>query len=95
LGKYDQVKSTNGGAKGLKLPILILKGERDYQVTMEDFNTWTKELSQHKNVMLKSYPKLNHLFMTGEGKAKPEEYNLPDLLDIEVIQDFVEWVKRI
>ncbi|MDI6803490.1 MAG: alpha/beta fold hydrolase [Bacteroidota bacterium] len=88
LGKYAQVKT----AKGLKLPILILQGERDYQVTTEDFNTWKKELSDHKNVMLKSFPKLNHLFMTGEGKAKPEEYNLPKSVDIEVIQDIVEWV---
>jgi hypothetical protein len=90
LGKYDQIKT----AKGLELPILILQGERDYQVTMEDFNTWTKELSQHKNVLLKSYSKLNHLFMTGEGKAKPEEYNLPNSVDIEVIKDIVEWVKK-
>jgi hypothetical protein len=88
LGKYDQVKT----AKGLKLTILILQGERDYQVTTEDFTNWTKELSGHNNVMLKSYPKLNHLFMAGEGKAKPEEYNLPNSVDIEVIKDIVDWV---
>ncbi len=81
--------------KVLKLPILILQGERDYQVTMEDLNIWKKELSQHKNVISKSYPKLNHLFITGEGKAKPEEYNLPNSVDIEVIQDIMEWVKKI
>ncbi|MDP2210107.1 MAG: alpha/beta fold hydrolase [Bacteroidota bacterium] len=91
LGKYDQVKV----AKGVKLPILILQGERDYQVTMEDFNIWRKKLSDHKNVKLKSYPKLNHLFMTGEGKAKPEEYNLPNSVEIEVIQDIVDWVREI
>lgn len=91
LGKYDQVKT----AKCLKLPILILQGERDYQVTMEDFINWTKELSDHQNVKLKSYSKLNHLFMTGEGKAKPEEYNLPNSVDIEVIQDILDWVIKI
>lgn len=91
LSKYDQVKI----AIGSKLPILILQGGRDYQVTMEDFNIWKKELSQHKNVILKSYPQLNHLFMTGEGKAKPEEYNLPNSFDIEVIKDIVDWVIKI
>ncbi len=91
LGKYDQVET----AKDLKLPILILQGERDYQVTMEDFNIWRKELSNNKNIKLKSYPKLNHLFMTGEGKAKPEEYNLPNSVDIKVIQDIVDWVIKI
>lgn len=91
LGKYDQVET----AKDLKLPILILQGERDYQVTMEDFNIWRKELSNNKNIKLKSYPKLNHLFMTGEGKAKPEEYNLPNSVDIKLIQDIVDWVIKI
>ena len=91
LEKYDQVKT----AKDLKLPILILQGDRDYQVTTEDFNIWKKELSDHKNVILKSYPQFNHLFMTGEGKAKPEEYNLPNSVEIEVIKDIVDWVIKI
>lgn len=91
LGKYNQVET----AKKLSLPIFILQGERDYQVTIEDFNSWQNELSQHKNAKLKSYPKLNHLFMTGEGKAKPEEYNLPNTVDVEVIKDIAEWVLKI
>ena len=33
--------------------------------------------------------------MTGEGKAKPEEYNLPNSVDIEVIKDIVDWVIRL
>src|SRR5262249_14762224 len=31
-------------AKTLKQPMLILQGERDYQVTMEDFEGWKKAL---------------------------------------------------
>ena len=54
-------------AKRSKAPMLFLQGERDYQVTMEDFALWKKALSQRKNVEFKSYPGLNHLFIKGQG----------------------------
>jgi dipeptidyl aminopeptidase/acylaminoacyl peptidase len=63
-------------AVALELPILILQGERDYQATMEDFNIFQRTLSEHQNVLFRSYPKLNHLFQEGEGKATPQEYLL-------------------
>ena len=47
-------------AKDLKQPLLILQGERDYQVTMEDFKRWSAALATKSNVTLKSYPSLNH-----------------------------------
>ena len=49
-------------------PMLILQGERDYQVTKTDFENWEKALKSHNNVTFKLYPNLNHLFMEGEGK---------------------------
>ena len=48
-------------AAKLKLPIFVLQGERDYQVTMEDFGLWRSGLLRCKNAYFKSYPKLNHL----------------------------------
>lgn len=62
-------------ASKLTLPMLILQGERDYQVTMEDFGLWRFGLLRNKNVFFKSYPKLNHMLQEGSGKATPFEYN--------------------
>lgn len=62
-------------AQTLKLPFLILQGERDYQVTMEDFGMWRFGLFRNPNVQFKSYPKLNHALQEGSGKATPFEYN--------------------
>ena len=58
----------------LTLPMLILQGERDYQVTMEDFGLWRFGLLRNKNAFFKSYPKLNHILQEGSGKATPFEY---------------------
>ena len=63
-------------ATSLKQPMFILQGERDYQVTMEDFAGWKKFLSDKPNVTFKSYPALNHLYIAGEGKSTPAEYSM-------------------
>ena len=59
------------GRKALKQPLLILQGERDYQVTMDNFAAWKKALAGRPSVTFKTYPKLNHLFTEGEGKSHP------------------------
>jgi dienelactone hydrolase len=81
-------------AAELKQPLLILQGERDYQVTMEDFAGWKKAMAGHKNAELKSYPKLNHLFMEGEGKSKPAELFKAGHIAGEVIDDVAAWIKK-
>jgi dienelactone hydrolase len=81
-------------AATLKQRLLILQGERDYQVTMVDFAGWQKALDGHKNATFKSYPALNHLFADGVGKAKPAEYMVPGHVAEGVISDIAEWVKK-
>jgi dienelactone hydrolase len=79
--------------KGLKQPLLILQGGRDYQVTEVDFNRWNEALGAQPNVTFKRYPKLNHLFMAGEGKSTPDEYEEPGHVAEAVVTDLAEWLK--
>lgn len=90
IAEYDQVAT----AQKIAQPMLILQGERDYQVTMADFALWQTSLAAKQNVTLKSYPSLNHLFFVGVGKATPSEYGLPGHVDQQVIVDIAEWIKR-
>ncbi|NYT11875.1 MAG: alpha/beta fold hydrolase [Methanomassiliicoccales archaeon] len=87
LASYDQMKV----ASSLKVPMLILQGERDYQVTMEDYDLWKKALSG-KIVKFISYPTLNHMMIEGEGPSTPQEYTLPGHLAQEVVEDIVDWI---
>jgi dienelactone hydrolase len=81
-------------AARLSMPVLVLWGERDYQVTGDDFAGWKKALEGRPRARLKSYPKLNHLFMEGEGKAKPAEYmEKAGNVAAEVIDDVAAWIK--
>lgn len=88
MAKYSPVAT----AKNLTLPMLVLQGERDYQVTMVDFKAWADGLKGRNNVVLKSYPDLNHLFMTGTGKSTPAEYSQPSHINKCVIKDIADWI---
>jgi hypothetical protein len=81
-------------AKSLGLPMLVLQGERDYQTTMKDFDLWKASVGSSKGVVMKSYPALNHLFVAGEGKSMPAEYNKPGHVAPEVVDDIAGFVKK-
>lgn len=87
--KYNQVLV----AKKLKQPILVLQGERDYQVTMTDFNLWKQNLSANPKNQFISYPALNHMLMKGEGKSMPSEYEKQGNVDEQIILDIAKWIK--
>ncbi len=80
-------------AKEITRPLLILQGERDYQVTMKQFAVWKRDLAAKKNVTFHSYPDLNHLFVPGEGKSTPQEYATPGHVSERVIGDISGWIK--
>jgi len=85
---YDPVAT----AADLSLPVLILQGERDYQVTMTDFGMFQSALSGKDNVIMKSYPTLNHIFIPGEGVSLPAEYQVVSHVDPMVIEDIANFI---
>ncbi len=80
-------------AAKLAQPILILQGQRDYQVTMEDYAGWEETLRKRPSVTFNLYPNLNHLFMTGAGKSGPADYAGAGHVAETVIDDIARWVK--
>ena len=91
LRGYDPAET----AKELAQPMLILQGERDYQVTTVDFEGWQSALTSRPDVTFKLYPDLNHLFMTGEGKSTPSEYEIAGHVAEQVIGDIAEWIQTV
>jgi len=79
-------------ATKLSLPILVLQGERDYQVTMQDFGLWRMGLQHNRHAFFKSYPKLNHLLQEGEGKSIPKEYEEMSPVAAYVINDMATFI---
>ena len=83
-------------ARTLKQPMLILQGERDYQVLMTDFARWKEALNDRTDVKFRSYPTLDHLFEAGEGKSTPDEYMAkPSHVAPDVIDEIASWIAKI
>lgn len=80
-------------AQTLQIPMLILQGGRDYQVTKTDFDLWKSALAAKPNVTFHLYPDLNHLFIPGQGKSTPAEYNTPGHVSETIIEQIASWVK--
>jgi hypothetical protein len=89
LNNYNQVNT----AQNLDVPILILQGKRDYQVTFEDdFYIWNNTFKDNNNVLLISYPYLNHLFIKVSGPPTNTEYLQEGHVSSEVIFDIIDWI---
>ena len=79
-------------AAELAVPLLFLQGERDYQVTMADFEGWKRALRGRQGVTFKAYRDLNHLFIQGSGTPSPAEYDQPGHVAEEVVVDIARFV---
>jgi pimeloyl-ACP methyl ester carboxylesterase len=91
LRRYDPVRTV----AALRVPILVLQGERDYQVRRADYDGWVKGLAGQANARFQLYPALNHLFEAGTGESRPLEYTRPGLhVAPEVIADIASFILR-
>lgn len=76
------------------VPKLFLQGERDYQVPVNQFETW-KETIGAANAEFALFDGLNHLMMPGEGAPNPDEYMFPNHVDDRVIDTIADFIDRL
>ena len=90
LHEYDQVAT----AKALSMPILILQGGGDFQVSPTlDFDAWKRALAGRSNVTFHLYPGLGHLFTPAGKTMTTADYAKPANVAPEVIADIANWIK--
>ena len=89
LRGYDPVAV----AATIPQPILILQGERDYQVTLVgDYARWHDAFIDDARFEFRTYGALNHLMIAGEGVPGPQEYSRARRIDAQVIEDIASWI---
>ena len=91
LKDYDILQA----AEDITQPVLLLQGEEDYQVTMEDFGIWQEHFGGKENWTLKSRPGLTHLFTPGQRTEGSAAYTGDKKTDARVILDIAEFVNEI
>jgi len=88
LAAYDILEA----AKEITEPVLLLQGEEDYQVTMEDFEIWRSAVGDKDNWRLISYPGLTHAFVPGEKTEGSSVYMRDGKVREDVILDIASFV---
>ena len=81
-------------AKKSSMPMLILQGSGDFQVSPTlDFARWKQALAGRPQTDFHLYPGLSHLFMPAGKSGTMADYMVPDHVDSRVITDIATWVK--
>ena len=81
-------------AAKLSMPVLVLSGERDYQVPAADWELWQKALTGKSAATLKRFSGLNHLFIEGSGPPTPAEYEKEGHVAEAVVETIAGWVGK-
>ncbi|HWU67641.1 MAG TPA: alpha/beta fold hydrolase [Stenotrophobium sp.] len=81
-------------AKGLSMPMLILQGGGDFQISPTlDFARWKQALAGRPHTAFQLYPGLSHLFMPAGKTGTVADYQAPGHVDAQVIGDIIAWIK--
>jgi fermentation-respiration switch protein FrsA (DUF1100 family) len=81
-------------AAALDVPMLIVQGARDYQVTVaDDLARWRSGLAHRPDVTFHVHDAGNHLFFPGDGPSTPAEYEPASHVDRAVVSLVAEWIR--
>ncbi len=75
------------------VPMLVLQGENDWQVSMAQYEGWKEAFKDRTDVTYRSYPKVNHLLAEYDGLSIGMEYNGAANVSKSIVDDIVAWVK--
>ena len=88
LAEYDVLQT----AAGITAPCLVLQGEEDYQVTMEDYDLWKNAFKDNEQWKFISYPGLTHTFTRGLKTEGSAVYTRNEKVDQQVIDDIAQFI---
>lgn len=91
--RYDPAKDL----EKVKCPVLALNGGKDIQVDAAMNLTAIREKTAgngNRNVTVKTYPNLNHLFQTCKKGTLTEYGQLEETISPEVLKDITDWILK-
>lgn len=81
--------------KNVKVPVLALNGEHDLQVAWkENLDLIAAGLKGNRDVTIKAFPNLNHLFQTSATGLLSEYSQIEETISPEVLKTMSDWIVR-
>lgn len=78
--------------KKLDAPILLLQGDKDFQVTLKDFEKLKEDLKDNKNMKAVLIENMTHILMPSKGKFLSYDYNDENKLDEKLVKEMVDFL---
>ena len=80
----------------IKHPVLLLQGDKDYQVTTVDYGLLKTALESRKGPVHEAhlFKDQNHLFMNCRGKSTGAEYMIKGHMEPKAISTVAAWIKK-
>jgi hypothetical protein len=83
-------------ARAIHQPLLILEGERDYEVSLAaDLRRWRRGLSRRPRVTIKRLRASDHYLLDLAGRPTPLDYEHGAEIDPEAITTIASWIDRV
>jgi hypothetical protein len=79
-------------AKIIEKPVLVIQGERDYQVPVDEYYKIYEEMKDYDNFKFKLYLGVNHILIQGEGTPSPEEYYTQSKVYQPLMDDIADFI---
>ena len=77
--------------KNSTIPLLVLRGEEDFETPMKHFEQWKEIWKGRSHVTYHSHQKLNHYLMEYKGYETSQEYDVENRVSGRVIEEIAEW----
>lgn len=92
--KYFIEYNPQENLKAIKCPVLAINGEEDIQVTYAENLNAIKKSVNPKQLTIKSYPHLNHLFQECTTCTVAEYKEIEQTIAPYILQDIATWIQQ-
>ncbi len=75
-------------------PVLIIHGDRDYQVNINEYEKWHNAVVDMINADSILIPGINHMLAYGEEQSAPQEYYKLSEVDSSIIDEVTEFIVK-
>lgn len=80
-------------AKKLRIPLFVLRGDHDYNVTAKAFGSWKAAIADRSGSRATTYADLGHIFTPATGTPGPKDTLAASHVSKKVIDDIADWLE--
>lgn len=91
MDEFDAIENLSES----KIPVLVVNGGHDYQVTVKDFEMWKNGLNKNNNIKFELIENVNHIFGEIDRMSVPSDYRKYRPIAPKLFELIKKWINNI